>query len=111
MDEETKAELLTFLVVGHLLAYARCGEWLRTDHLIESCQIWLSSNGARCDWLDRAKLVGASHALAQRAQLLPFPQDEAGLLRLFNLQKGWFLDYRSPVVREIHTMSVAYLTP
>ncbi len=52
MDGETGAELLSFLVVGEPLAYARSGAWLRTDHLIESCQIWLSSNGARCDWLD-----------------------------------------------------------
>ncbi|WP_321818593.1 MULTISPECIES: hypothetical protein [unclassified Paraburkholderia] len=109
MDEEAKAELLTFLVVGQLLAFARCGEWLRTDHLIESCQIWLSSNGARCNWLDRAKLVEASRPLAEQARALAFPHDEAGLLKLFNLHNGWFLDYRSPIVQEIHTLSLARL--
>jgi hypothetical protein len=109
MDEETKAELLTFLVVGQLLAFARQREWLRTDHLIESCQIWLSSNGARCDWLERAKLVEASRHLAGEAYALPFPRDEAGLLKLFNLAGGWFLDYRSCVVREIHGLCVGYL--
>ncbi len=35
LDDETRAELLTFLVVGQLFAFARSGEWLRTDHLIE----------------------------------------------------------------------------
>jgi hypothetical protein len=45
LDDETKAEL-TFLVVGQLFAFARSGEWLRALHLIESAQIWLSSNGA-----------------------------------------------------------------
>ncbi len=109
MDEETKAELLTFLIAGQLLAYARCGDWLRTDHLIESCQIWLSSNGASCDWLERAPIVAASRDLAIRAQHLAIPRDDAGLLRLFNLHAGWFLDYRSPVVQEIHALSVAYL--
>jgi hypothetical protein len=109
MDDETKAELLTFLVVGQLLAFARQGEWLRTDHLIESCQIWLSSNGARCDWLKRAKLVEASKRLAVEAYASPFPRDEAGLLELFNLDGGWFLDYRSPVVRDIYLMSLARL--
>lgn len=49
LDAETKAELLTFLVVGQLFAFARVGEWLRTDHLIKSAQMWLSSNGAACD--------------------------------------------------------------
>lgn len=109
MDEETKAELLTFLVVGQLLAYARGGEWLRTDHMIESCQIWLSSNGARCDWLDRAKAVETARALAERVRELPFPRDESDLTRLFNLDRGWFLDYRSPVVRQIHALSLARL--
>jgi hypothetical protein len=109
MDSETKAELLTFLVVGQLLARARSGEWLRTDHLIESCQIWLSSNAARSDWLERAKLVEASRTLAERALALPFPRDEAGLLKLFNLNAGWFLDYRSPVVQDIHGLCAAHL--
>lgn len=66
MDEEAKAELLTFLIVGQFLAYARSGERMRTDHLIESCQIWLSSNGARCDWLDRGKLIEACMQSFQR---------------------------------------------
>ncbi|WP_321955363.1 hypothetical protein [Paraburkholderia bannensis] len=109
MDSEAKAELLTFLVVGQLLARARSGEWLRTGHLIESCQIWLSSNAALCDWLDRAKLVEACRPLAERALTLPFPRDEAGLLKLFNLDAGWFLDYRSPVVQQIHGLCTAYL--
>ncbi|WP_321846967.1 hypothetical protein [Paraburkholderia bannensis] len=88
MDNETRAELLTFLVVGQLLASTRSGEWLRTDHLIESCQMWLSSNGARCDWLERAKLVQACKELAPIAQALRFPHDESALIKLFNLQAG-----------------------
>ena len=64
MDAEAKAELLTFRVVGQLLAHARSGDWKRTDHLIESSQIGLSSNGARCDWLDRAKLIEACRRMA-----------------------------------------------
>lgn len=109
MDEETKVELLAFLIVGQLLAYARSGEWMRTDHLIESCQIWLSSNGARCDWLDRAKLIEACREMAQEVYALPLPRDENGLLKLFNLDGGWFLDYRSTHVQKIHALSLAHL--
>ncbi|WP_322048011.1 hypothetical protein [Paraburkholderia sp. J67] len=109
MDGETRAELLSFLVVGELLAYARSGAWLRTDHLIESCQMWLSSNGARCDWLERAKLIDIAQELAQDVHALPLPHDEADLIKLFNLEGGWFLDYRSPIVRQIHTLSLARL--
>ena len=44
-DNEARAELLRFHVVGKLFAFAREGVWLRTGHLIESAQIGLASNG------------------------------------------------------------------
>lgn len=109
LDDETKAELLTFLVVGQLFAFARSGEWLRTLHLIESAQIWLSSNGAECDWFERAQLVEACRVVAITALELPFPEVEADMVQLFNLNRGWFLDYRKPVVQQIHTLSVSHL--
>jgi len=110
LDDEAKAELLTFLVVGQLFAFARSGEWLRIDHLIKSSQMWLSSNGAACDWLERARLVGACRAVAIKALELPFPEVEADMVQLFNLNRGWFLDYRKLVVQQIHAMSVAHLS-
>ncbi|CAM2151147.1 hypothetical protein WCQ02_23450 [Paraburkholderia tropica] len=109
VDDEAKAELLCFLVMGHLVAIARTGRQLRTDHLIESSVLWLQSHGAECDWLDRAKIVEASRAVARQAFARPYPKDEAGLLKLFNLDAGWFLDYRSPIVQEIHATAVATL--
>ena len=109
MDDEARAELLTFLVVGQLFALAHSGAWLRTDHLIESSQIWMSSNSVECDWLERAKLVSASRELAERASSWPFPREEADLLRLFNLKTGWFLDYRSEVVQRLHAFCAEHL--
>jgi L-lactate utilization protein LutC len=109
MDDEAQAELLTFLVVGQLLVRARDGVWLRTDHLIESAQMWASSNGAKCDWLERARLVAASREVAERAATGPFPTDEAVLFRLFNIKAGWFLDYRSEVVQRLHALCVEHL--
>jgi hypothetical protein len=109
MDDEARAELLTFLVVGHLLASARCGTWLRTDHLIESAQIWSASNGVHCDWLERARLVAVSQELAECASVWPFPKEEADLIRLFNLKTGWFLDYRTNVVQKLHALCAEYL--
>lgn len=107
MDEEARAELLTFLVVSQLFAFARTGKWLRTGHLIESSQMWLGSNGAVCDWLERAQLVEACRVVAIKALDLPFPAVEADLVQLFNLNGGWLLDYRKPVVQHIHALSVA----
>lgn len=109
LDDEARAELLCFLVVGQLFAFAREGVWLRTDHLIESAQIWLASNGAECDWLDRARLVEASRVIARQESVVPFPKDDADLHRLFNLRTGWFLDYRSPVVQRLHVRCAEYL--
>jgi hypothetical protein len=109
LDDEARLEMLCFLVVGQLFAFAREGMWLRTEHVIESAQIWLSSNGAECDWLERARLVEASCVIARRECVHPFPKDDADLHRLFNLRTGWFLDYRSPIVQRIHALCASHL--
>jgi hypothetical protein len=36
VGDEARVELLCFLVVGQLVAFAREGAWLRADHLIET---------------------------------------------------------------------------
>ncbi|MCP3713336.1 hypothetical protein M3I54_41885 [Paraburkholderia sp. CNPSo 3274] len=109
LDDEARTELLCFLVVGQLFAFAREGVWLRTDHLIESAQIWLSFDSAVRDWLERARLVKASRVIARQESAPPFPKDDADLHQLFNLRTGWFLDYRSPIVQRIHALCVSHL--
>ncbi|CAG9252202.1 conserved hypothetical protein [Paraburkholderia unamae] len=104
LDDEASAELLCFLVVGQLFAFAREGVWLRTDHLIESAQIWLASNGA-----ERARLVAESRTIAAEESGVPFPEGDVDLHRLFNLRTGWFLDYRSPIVQRIHARCATHL--
>ncbi|MFB9123321.1 hypothetical protein ACFFYR_08825, partial [Paraburkholderia dipogonis] len=54
--DDARADLLCYLVVAQLVAKARTGEWLRTDHLVESGRIWCNANGARFDWHERARL-------------------------------------------------------
>jgi hypothetical protein len=41
LNDEVRAELLCYLVIGELVAMARTGSWLRTDHLVESSRSWL----------------------------------------------------------------------
>lgn len=48
--------MLRYLVVAQLVAKARTGEWLRTDHLVESVRIWCKANGVRFDWQERVSL-------------------------------------------------------
>ncbi len=72
--------------------------------------MWLSSNGASCDWLERAQLIEACLVVAINALDLPFPQAEADLVQLFNLTRGWFLDYRKPVVQDVHYLCATCLS-
>ena len=99
-DDEARAELLCYLVVGQLVAQARTGKWLRTDHLVESMSIWLSGNGAYADWLGRLRLGALSEKVALDFAEQPRFADAASLAKLFT--DGWHLDYRSPIVRGIY---------
>ncbi|REE19874.1 hypothetical protein B0G71_2991 [Paraburkholderia sp. BL27I4N3] len=56
LGDDSRAELLCYLVVAQLVAMARAGDWLRTDHLVESGRIWCKANGARFDWQQRIAL-------------------------------------------------------
>ncbi|MDE1011720.1 MAG: hypothetical protein OSB38_39270 [Paraburkholderia fungorum] len=56
LDDEARAELLCYLAVAQLVARARGGDWLRTDHLVESTRIWLTANGANAGWRERVRL-------------------------------------------------------
>jgi len=83
LDDEARAELLCYLVIGELVAMARTGSWLRTDHLVESSRIWLKANGATCHWQDRIALAGAAAELAPGI-LRTFPlATERSLAQLF----------------------------
>lgn len=107
LDDEARAELLCYLVVGQLVAIDRTGTQLRTDHVIESARIWLANNGAECDWQERARLSQWSAELAP--EFLPYPDlhDAEQLAKLFT--DGWRLDYRSAAVQRIHDVCRAYL--
>lgn len=109
LDDEARAELLCYLVVGQLVARARTGEWLRTDHLVESTHIWLASNGADADWTERLHLGALSQRIAlDFAEMRGFA-DSASLAKLFT--DTWRLDYRSPIVRGVHAACKSELDP
>ncbi|NIF81677.1 hypothetical protein F3J20_30655 [Paraburkholderia sp. Cy-641] len=91
MGDEVRAELLCYLVVAQLVARVRTGEWLRTDHLVESGRIWCKVNGAHVDWQKRIPLGQMA------AELAPKVMDRFGLVRERSLAPlfidGWMLDY------------------
>ncbi|MFM0212365.1 hypothetical protein PQQ96_33785 [Paraburkholderia sediminicola] len=108
LDEEARAEMLCYLATAQLVAMARCGDWLRTDHLVESTRIWLAGNGAKANWSERVQLGSLSEKIALDLTGLPGFGEPEYLARLFT--DGWRLDYRSPVVRGIYSACVAELS-
>ncbi|MGP8433750.1 hypothetical protein ACT2FY_05550 [Paraburkholderia fungorum] len=107
LDDEARAELLCYLAIAQLVARARSGDWLRTDHLVESARIWLAANGANAGWRERVRLGALSERIALGLAGLPDFDDAQYLARLFT--DGWRPDYRSAVVRAIHATCVAEL--
>jgi hypothetical protein len=97
LNDHERAELLCFLVMAQLIAHANTGNWLRTDHAVEAGRIWIASNSADCDWLERARLVQLSANIAPTFLVFPCFRDVQELLKL--LADGWQLDYRLPTVR------------
>lgn len=108
LDDESRAELLCYLVIGELVAMAKTGNWLRTDHLVESTRIWMTANGARCDWQDRVALAQTAAELAPSVLASFQLATEQSLVPLFS--DGWMLDYRSLIVCDIHRVCAARLS-
>ncbi|WP_168788766.1 hypothetical protein [Paraburkholderia aromaticivorans] len=107
LDDEARAELLCYLVIGEFVAMARTDSWVRTDHLVEFSRIWLKGNGTTCHWQDRIALAGAAAELAP-VLLRTFPlTTERSLAPLF--ADGWRLDYLSPIVCDIHRICVSFV--
>ncbi|MFM0506702.1 hypothetical protein [Paraburkholderia sp. RL17-373-BIF-A] len=106
-DDEARTEMLCYLVIGEFVAMARTGEWLRTDHLVESVRIWMQANGATCDWQDRVALAQTAAELAPNVLASLQLATEQSPAQLF--VDGWMLDYRSPIVCEVHRICAARL--
>jgi hypothetical protein len=97
LDDAERADLLCFRLMAQLIGHASTGDWLRTDRVVEATRMWLASNSAECDWLDRVKLAELSADLAPQLIVFPYFRDAKELVKLF--VDGWQLDYRSPIVR------------
>lgn len=107
LDHDARVELLCYLVVAQLVAHARTGAWLRTDHLVESARMWTDSNGAQGAWLARYELCQASAAIAPNFLRVSALCDSDSLAELFT--DGWRLDYRSTRVRWLRDICGAHL--
>ncbi|OYD60105.1 UNVERIFIED_ORG: hypothetical protein BDU10_9433 [Burkholderia sp. CF145] len=106
-DDEARAEMLCYLVVGELVAMARTGDWLRTDHLVELSLVWMGANGAHPEWRDRISIVRMAVDLAPDVLVTFGLRTEEAVASLFT--DGGRLDYRVTLVSQIHDRCAARL--
>ncbi|MBP0593659.1 hypothetical protein J8I87_29015 [Paraburkholderia sp. LEh10] len=108
LDDERWTDLLCHLVVAQLIARARTGDWLRTDHLVESKRIWSQANGVSPGWLEGVRLSRASMQLAASIWAIDLLRNPDEISKLFS--KNWRLDQQSPIVRGIYDVCAARLS-
>ncbi|NYH26043.1 hypothetical protein [Paraburkholderia bryophila] len=108
LDLRARAELLAYLVASHLLARQMTGDWLSSDHVVESTAIWLRKNGGGADVLQRVMLSTRALEVAQHLEGISVAEVTPQVVRtLFceNLR----LDFRSPTAREIYNLCLTLL--
>jgi len=108
LDLRARAELLAYLVAGHLLARQKTGEWLSVDHLVESTVLWLKTNGGGADVIERVMLSTRALSIARSVEMeLASAVMPTSVTELFceNLR----LDFRSPLAREIYQLCLTHL--
>ncbi|WP_109484188.1 hypothetical protein [Paraburkholderia sp. C35] len=106
-DDEARVAMLCYLVVGELVAMARTGDWLKTDHLIELSLVWMRDNGANPEWRDRIGILRMAAGLAPDILATFGLRTDQTLALLFT--NGERLDYRVPLVGQIHDQCAARL--
>jgi hypothetical protein len=101
LDLHARAELLTYLVASHFVARQVTGEWLSSDHVVESTKIWLAANGGGADILQRVMLASRAREIAEQIELVPlrsFVPEQ--VMSMFC--KNMMLDFRSPATRDVY---------
>lgn len=108
LDLRARAELLTYLVSSHLLAKQLTGDWLSPDHVVESTTLWLRTNGAGADVMQRVMLSSRALEVARHLETVPLPAFSPPMITtLFceNLR----LDFRSEAARAIYQHCLTWL--
>ncbi|CAB3773771.1 hypothetical protein [Paraburkholderia humisilvae] len=108
LDLRARVELLTFLVVSHLLSRSTTGEWLSAEHVVESTRMWFSANGANADWLQPVILASGALDVAQRVACnSPSMADIKSVSSM--LCENLRLDFRSPLSCSLYEVCLNYL--
>jgi hypothetical protein len=106
-DANVCIDLLTYLVVSQLVRYRLTDRWLTARQVVESTHLWMCVNG-RVELLQRVTLGSRAQDIAAHVLRVSKVQFDAEALT------GVFvdfihLDYRSPVVVEVHHACVVHV--
>lgn len=108
LDDPNRADLLCHLVVAQLIARARTGSWLRTDHVVEAKNLWTLVHDIAPNWLESVQRVHISVQIAATVWKIELLREaDQHLHELFD--DGWKLNFASPIVHGIHAICVARL--
>jgi hypothetical protein len=99
LDDDARSRMLCYLVVAQLISQARTKQWLRTDHLVESMQIWLQGQRGECSVFERVQLGHLSLTLAETCLTVQGLRDIRILSRMFSVE--WQLNYGSAVTQRL----------
>ncbi|WP_243469166.1 hypothetical protein [Paraburkholderia sp. PGU19] len=106
-DDPMRVDLLCHLVIAQLIARARTGDWLRTDHFVESKRLWSQINGVSPDSIEGARLAIVSAQLVTFIWASDLLHDVDALSGLFT--DNFRLDFDSPIVSGIYDLCMARL--
>ncbi|MDR6495229.1 hypothetical protein J2797_005145 [Paraburkholderia terricola] len=101
LDLQARAELLAYLVSSHLLAKQLTGRWLAPHHVVESTTIWLNSNGAGADVVQRVMLSTRALEVAQELATASSPVFAPEMIDTL-FRENLRLDFRSAAARDIY---------
>ncbi|OUL72719.1 hypothetical protein [Paraburkholderia hospita] len=108
LDLRGRAELLTYLVVSQLLARTLTGEWLSSQHTVESTRLWLATNGGGADLMQRVRLSSYAHEIALSvAETMPDGLNRDIVVTL--LTENLRVDFRAPIARAIYQTCLDHL--
>lgn len=108
MDLRVRAELLAYLVVSHLLARQKSGEWLSMEHLADSTMLWLKANGVVAEGMQWVLLCARALVVAEGLEdALQFDVTPESVRTLFC--ENLHLDFCSPLARDIYRRCLIHL--
>jgi hypothetical protein len=108
-DLRAKAELLTYLIVAHLLERKQHGKWLAVTEVVERERRWFELHEDVVPWLERISISSWSRSLAIRLESGMPPLSQRSCEKLLK-RSARTLDFRVALIRFVYLHSFNHLS-